>query len=236
MRSKLIKLVVSGSVLFAASASAAPLIAQVRPLNTTTPANQHLQEFRRQIEERRNEMQQRFQAVLEESRRRVLEKREELKKKLQIIKDERKRNIALRTDERLAGLNERWTTHFMNVLEQLNNVLGRVQSRIEKADARGLDTTAAKAALQRARNAISTARQAVEEQAKKTYAITFSNENNLKGAVREARQKLHSDLVALRDGAMRNAREAVHEAIKTLRNIPNIDKEPKQGQNATSTQ
>ena len=245
------KLIVSGSTAFALmGAVVIPAVAQTGSA-TTSPRDLRDQrrtevremreaqkvdfearreELKKQIEEQRNAVKENFQAVREATRVKVEEKREEFKTRVQAIKDERKKERALRVDDQLSKLNERWTTHFINVLDQLSNVLGKVQLRMEKAEANGADVLRVKTAIEAAKTAIGTARQAVEAQAKKSYSVTFTSEDALKQAMRNARQLLHRDLTALRDGAMRNARQAVQNAIQSLRDIPRVDEE-----SATST-
>lgn len=253
----LTKLIVSGSTALAlVSAAITPAIAQTGGA-TTSPRDlrqqrrtqvqqvreaqrvnfeQRHEELRKQIQERRDAVRQNFQEIREATRAKAREKREEFRAKAQEIKDERKREVALRADEQLNRLNERWTGHFMNVLGQLTNLLGKVQLRMEKAQANGADTERVNTALTAARNAIGTARTAVEAQAKKSYSVTFTSEEALKQAMRNARQLLHRDLTALRDGAMRNARQAAQNAMQALRDVPRVDEEPEDAANAPSTQ
>ncbi|MDP3947553.1 MAG: hypothetical protein Q8Q41_02585 [bacterium] len=192
---------------------------------------QRREELRKEVKDHRDAVKENFQAIRETTRVKVEEKREEFRTRAQAIKDERKKEIALRVDDQLNKLNERWTQHFMNVLDKLTDILGKVQLRMEKAEANGVDATRVKAAIAAASTAIETARQAVEDQAKKTYSVTFTSEEGLKQAMRNARQLLHRDLAALRDGVMKNARQAVQNAIQSLRDIPRVDAEP----TATST-
>lgn len=214
--------------------------AQVREVREAQRVDfeQRREELRRQIQERRDAVRQNFEEIRGATREKIQTKREEFRMKVLEVRDERKREVAIRVDEQLQNLNERWTGHFMNVLGQLGDVLGKVLLRLEKAEANGADATRARAALDAARNSIGTARQAVEEQAKKTYTITFTSEDALKQGMRNARQQLHRDLTAVRDGVMRNARQAAQNAIQALRDVPRVDEEQpeEEGSNATSTE
>lgn len=181
-------------------------------------------ELQKNIKEQREAAVKQFEEVRKEAKAKVEAKRVEVKEKIQQLKDERKKAIALRVDEQLNRLNEQWTKHFSNVLNQLNDVLGKIELRAEKAKANGQDTTAVTAAIEKAKQTIATAKSAVEEQVKKSYIATIESEDKLKDAFKTQRDLLHKDLFGLRDGLMKDARKAVQDALQSLRIVPEVDK------------
>lgn len=183
-------------------------------------------ELNESLKAKREEANKRFEEARKEAKAKVETRRAELKERLGQMKDERKKNIALRADKELNRINERWTTHFLNVLNHLNDILGKVELRAEKAKANGKDVAATAAAILKAKQAIAAAKTAVEEQAKKSYVVVFKSEEKLKDAFKAQRDLLHKDLFGLRDGLMKDARKAAQDALQSLRGIPKVDEEP----------
>ena len=186
------------------------------------------EELKKQLEAKREEAKKRVETAREEAKTRVKAAREELKKRVEQIKDERKKATATRLDEQMNRLNERWTTHFTNVLNRLDDILGKIQVRADKAASLGKDVSAVKTAIDAAKAAIASARTAVEAQAKKDYTITFTSEGELRTAFKAAKDQLHKDLTALRDGAVKAARDAVQNAARSLGGVLKVDEEPEE--------
>ena len=181
-------------------------------------------ELQKNIKEQREATVKRIEEVRKEAKAKVEAKRAEVKEKIQQLKDERKKAIALRIDEQLNRLNEQWTKHFSNVLNQLNDILGKGELRAEKTTATGQDVTAVSTAVEKAKQTIAAAKSAVEEQVKKSYIATIESEDKLKDAFKTQRDLLHKDLFGLRDGLMKDARKAVQDALQSLRVVPEVDK------------
>lgn len=189
---------------------------------------------------RSQEAKQQIQQVREQAQTQIKKIREAAKDKISQIKDKKKQETASKIADRLGRINQVWTDHFTNVLDRLDAVLQKVESRTEKASANGKDVSAVKFAIQNALDKISAARTAVASQAQKTYVInaaavtgttsTASRQSNLVAGLREQfkalRDQLFGDLKSLRDGPMKNAKTAVQDAIKELSKVPNVDQEP----------
>lgn len=156
-----------------------------------------------------------------------------LQEKVGAIKDAKRKDTALGIIGQFARANQLSTNHFTDVLNHLDAVLAKVESRAAKAKAQGRDVAQVEAAIQKAKDAIIKARTAVDAQAKKSYqavikaqniqssqAATPEGQNNLISSMRTqfqaARDTMKTDLFGLRDGAMKDARQAVQDAIKTL--------------------
>ncbi|MDP2637198.1 MAG: hypothetical protein Q8P03_01135 [bacterium] len=180
------------------------------------------QEAETQLRAKKVELQDRVKTAREEMKSKIEAKRVELKDRLQSIRDEKKQQTVERVYDKVNQLNERMTLHFMNALTQIEEVLGRVESRADKAEANGLDVSAARAAIAAAETAIQSARTAVEAQAGKTYSFTVTTEEDLRSDVGQARKTLHDDLTAVRE-IVRAARDAVRQAAVALAQIPRVD-------------
>ncbi|MDO8676118.1 MAG: hypothetical protein Q7K16_00435 [Candidatus Azambacteria bacterium] len=176
-------------------------------------------ELSNQIKDEREAAKKRLESAREEAKKATETRHAELKDKISKLRDEKKKQIATRLNEQMARLNTQWTNHFNNVLGQLSEILLKVELRAGKAEAGGKDVVAVKTAVQNAKNAIATARTAVEAQAKKTYIATFTSEKELGTAFKSAREQLHKDLFGLRDGVMKDAREAVKNALQVLKGL-----------------
>lgn len=188
-------------------------------------------ELKNEIRIRQEEAKKQIEAVREQVKQRIISQREAFKEKISQMKDERKRQTAVRLEEQINQINEHWTTHFSNVLNQLENVLAKIEVRAQKAEANGNDVSGVKTAIEAAHNVIKTARDAVVAQAAKGYTVTFESEDRLKEAFKTVKEQLRKDLTGLRDGTIKNARKAVQDVFQALRQIPGVDKEP----TATST-
>lgn len=177
---------------------------------------------REEIKEKRETFKKDLEVKRDELKKRLETKREELKVRLEKIKDERKKNLVQKIDRSLDALNDRRVRHYTAVLDQIEKILERIDKRIERAEERGLNVTAVKAAEETAKVAIARSREAVKVQATKTYTITVGTEETLKENIRRARQALHNDLKNV-EATVKAAREAVRKTAVALAQIPRID-------------
>src|SRR3990167_508656 len=115
---------------FAVALSAVSVSAQ------TTAREQFIQkreEAKQAISQKRSELKSAIEAKRAETRDKIKAKREELKAQLQKIKDERKKQIVERVDARIDALNDRMTSHYLKVLEQIEDVLDRKSTRLNSS-------------------------------------------------------------------------------------------------------
>ena len=131
------------------------------------------------------------------------------------------------------------------MLDKLDEVMQKIESRVEKASANSQDVSQAKFAIYEAGQKIEAARSAVEAQANKTYVVdttaitdassTVASQNSLISKLKDQfkilRNQLFSDLKALRDGAIKDARLSVKNAFKALSEVPKVDEEPEANNN-----
>jgi len=209
--------------------------------NIRTQANQGIQGIRQtmreQIQTERENFQKEIEAKRAELQSTVKARNEELKTKLQSVKDERKKTAVERIGQNISDLNSRMTTHYANVLDQIAEVLGRIVSRTDTAQANGKDVTAVRAAITSAQNAISAARAAVTVQTGKAYSMNISSSTvstALRSDVGVTRQALQADLKTV-ENAVKAARSAVQQAATTLAQIQGVDELKASTSTTTST-
>ena len=173
--------------------------------------------LRQQIEERKEELKARMEEKRQELKDQMEQRREELKQRLEKIKDERKKEVVERIAGQMDELNERLTNHYLDILEKLGGLLVRIAERADNAEERGIDVSAVRAAIDGANSAIANAKEAIEVQSGKTYAIEVTTEEELRNDVGRARQAFHDNMVSVRE-AVKAAHEAVRNAATTLAN------------------
>lgn len=167
-------------------------------------------------EEKRQNTKKRVTERHETMKEKVSTRRLALKEKLNTLKDQRKAQIAERVDKNLGLINERRTSKMADHLDKLNQIIAKLEVRIEEAAALGKDTARAQSAAFEASSAINAAQAAIEAQAGKDYGVTVSEESKLKSDVKSTRNTLHIDLKSAHDLVVA-ARQAVAKAISTTR-------------------
>ncbi len=124
----------------------------------------------------------------------------------------------------------------------MDEILKKIASRADKAQAHGRDVSEVKTLIAEAATVIGAARQAILNQSGKTYTIAISATSTDAGAatstalridVGRTRQALHADLVKVREMVFA-AREAVRKAAVALAQIPKVDE--LEVEQATSTE
>lgn len=111
----------------------------------------------------------------------IATKREEFKAKVAEIRDQKKKALVERIDTKLANANLKHTDRFAQVLSNLQAILDKMSTDVDKTGAQ---------------SSIDLAKAAVEAQAAKTYVITISTESALKLDVGAVTSQLRLDLVS----------------------------------------
>lgn len=145
-----------------------------------------------------------------------------LKEKLAVIKDDNKKLSAEKILTKIQDLNTSTTDKLVEKVKQIEEVLIRVESRITKAQDRGLDVSVAKEELAKAKEAIANARAVITTQTKKVYEFNTTSDTTLKADLKTLRDNLNSDIKAVY-AAVKSAHEAVSKVATTLAQIPKID-------------
>ncbi len=194
--------------------------------NIRQEAKQEIQGIRQTMQQQIQDAKENFKKTIEAKRvelqSTVQARRDELKTKLRNIKDERKKAAVERIDKNITDLNSRMTTHYVKVIDQIADVLKRVVSRTDTAQANGKEVTTVRATITNAENAIAAARVAVAAQVGKTYSMDIASDTTLKRNVGVARQALRDDLKKVED-AVKAARDAVRQAAVSLAQIQGVD-------------
>lgn len=138
-------------------------------------------------------------------------KREEFQAKLSELKSARKQKIIENTDERLVKLNE---TRTDRLSEHLNN-MSEILDRIEAKAADLADPTDVDEAIEQARAAIETAQSAIEEQVGNVYIVDITDEDTLKTDVKAVVDNFKADMKAL-ISLVKDAHKETREAAQAL--------------------
>jgi len=176
----------------------------------------------RQVRQTRQETRENIERIREENRGLIEQRRLALKEQLGLLQNEEKAEIVERIYDNLNRLNDQIVTRLLVKIDQIEEVLERVKSRTDKAQEAGLDVSGVREAIVVAEEAIENARAAAETQAGNVYEITIGDEASLRTDIKPVRDRLQSDLEALRQKVVL-AREAVREAITTLAQVRGIE-------------
>lgn len=147
---------------------------------------------------------------------RFREKHADMEERLQAWQDEQKKRIALRITEQLHHLNARLTDHYLNFLDHLAAVADKVEDRSHRLTEAGSDASAVSPALESARGAIGTARDATLAQQGKVYAVAVDSFEAVGEKVRAAYGQFRADHEAVR-AQIRSATESLRDAFHSLR-------------------
>lgn len=139
------------------------------------------QELQAQKKAAISEIKETVKAKREAAKEAIATKREEFKTKLKTIRDEKKKVLVERIDAKLANANLKHTDRFAQVLSNLQAILDKLNTDVDKTEAQA---------------AIDTAKTEVEAQAAKTYTITISTETALKSDAGTVTSQLRLDLSA----------------------------------------
>lgn len=164
------------------------------------------------------EMKEAARLKREEVKQTIQVKKTEAKERFQNIKDTRKQAVVGKIEDHLAKINERITTQFSHVLERLQAILDKIQSRADRAEQSGLDVTSVDVAIGEATTAITDAEAAVLAQTAKVYTAQVSSDSAARNEVQGLMQQLRTDLSVVKE-VVQNARRAVQAAHAALKNV-----------------
>lgn len=187
------------------------------------------EEFARIREEAQKEIiqnQEEFKNRLKEKAENVLRLREkslqQLRESLKNIRDEKRREIIGKVYFRIQSLNDSLCVHFLAVLEKLELILERIESRTAKAKTKGFDTAEVENDIALAREKIAAVKEEIAVHAEKVYSFNFSKEEEAKIKIGEIRQAFHQDIMGLRQ-KVKEAFQLVREAAVKLAQIRGVD-------------
>lgn len=139
-----------------------------------------------------------------------------LKAKLQSFKDQKKATAAARISENLNKINDRKTEQMLKHLDKMTSILNKLEARVNQNRPDIKDPTKARQAIASASAAIASASAAVADQAQKDYTLQVSSESKVKDDAKAARNRLHTDLKAVRQLVI-DAKQAVAAAIRVAK-------------------
>jgi hypothetical protein len=173
---------------------------------------------------KRAELKANFEANKEQFKLKLDAAKVKFRDSLSKIKDENKKLSAEKIVNLINEINAKTTTNFSDKVDRIENVLLGIESRIDKAESRGLDVTEVNTEVTKAKDAIASARDAISTEASKVYATdtTVSDEASLKAEMKTLRDTFKTDIKTVQE-KVKGARDAVKTVAVTLAKIPKID-------------
>jgi len=201
------------------------LLERIKTTPKITPQqfSKEREEIKKLNEKKQLEIRENIQKKREERKVKIDALKEQLREKIKQKISAKKQEIVERVYERINALNDLITNHYLNVLDRLEKILERIESRTAKAKLNGKDVSQVETAIEKAHQAINSAREAVKTQAEKVYQPPeITGEEKLKLEVGKLRKQLHDDLKAV-EKLVKEARDAVRQAAVALAQIPKVD-------------
>ncbi len=189
-----------------------PALAEDGTTSAVRPAVRKNQLVQERIEARRENIQDKIAALREK----IASKEAALRLRLQEFRDKKKAETAERVNTNLNRINQNRTTQMQKHLEKMSEILDKLENRVNQAKPDIKDPATAKAAIAAAKLSISTASASVSAQALKDYTIVVTTESRIGVDAKIQRDKLHTDLVALRRLVI-DAKQAVANAIRVAK-------------------
>jgi len=207
-------LLTTASTLFFVSLSFSTAQAIIRPERASRQAQ--LKQKRLNRRETIMEQKARIQEIKASKSAQIKLKKQNFEARIKELKNERKQKILQSLLARYKNINERWTNHFLHVLNRLSLILDKLELRAQKAAEKDIDTSRVNDAIALARQTIKNAQTEVEQQGANQYIIEINDEASLRQEAKKVNQNLRADLSSLRK-LTRQAREAVHKVFQTLK-------------------
>lgn len=174
------------------------------------------------VKNQREDFKKEFEVKKEEVKTKVEEMKIKLKEDLSKIKDEKKKLSSEKILEAIQNLNTKLTDNLSEKVDKIENVLVSIESRISKAEEKGLDVTKVKTGAEKAKIAITTAREAISAQAVKVYSVNITTESNLRAEMKKLRDLFRADMKIVYE-KVKLAHVAVRNTATALAQIPKID-------------
>lgn len=186
-------------VIFATSVLAQDASTSGRPLRGSFITRQRIDATKENVEGR-----------LTAIRENIASREATLRAKLQAFRDQRKAQIAQRVNDNLNKINQNQTDQMLKFLDKVSSILDKLETRVDQNAPDIKDPAAAKAAIADARTKVASAEASVKEQAQNDYTISVTSESTVRKDAQAQRQKLHSDLMAVRTQVIDAKQVAVH--------------------------
>lgn len=198
-----------------------PVTTLFKPLYPVFAEELSTEEIREKALERRDklasksaEKKKALRTKLDEKKEKMASREAALKQKLDSFRDKKKASLVEKINTRLVQINTKSTTHFNSILEKMNQIARKLETKIAEEKTNGSDTTSAENALSEAKAAILAAQTAVTSQTEKSYIIVVNTEAKVSEDARLAKTNLQNDLKTTHD-LMVTARQSLAKAIST---------------------
>ncbi len=192
---------------------ALPVLGQTSATPSPLPSIRPIKELREMTKDDIQQMRMNFEKQIQSERdtlkTKIDAKRAALKTALLKIKDQRKQKTVEDLDQRFDSINQKMTDLFVSALDQMDDVLNGITTRVDSAQEKGIDVSSIRTAISSAHQAIMDARDAVTAQAAKTYNINVTTAANLRSSVKTTMELLKNDLKTVRE-KVKAARDSVH--------------------------
>lgn len=144
-------------------------------------------------------------------------KKEETKANIEAKLEEKKEQAVNRIQTRLAKINTRRATYYLNMLDHLTKITDKIQSHADTLfENHGFDQDTQNA-IDATYDVITSAQLVVEEQQGKTYEITVSSDETVKSEVKAVRDLLHTDLTSTKS-TIHTTRDTVQNTFQIVKN------------------
>jgi len=153
--------------------------------------------------------------------------REEFVTQLAALKDEKKKDITEKINEDLITSNTTATDRMFAILDKLEEILTRVETKINDAKTGGTEISAQETEIANAKAALQAAIDAVTEQAAKDYVITIGTDATLRNDVGTVVSQQKLDLKTTYE-TVRSAKQAIRQAAKSLKSLNTMSTMPYQ--------
>lgn len=219
----------TGAVIAAASftlASITPIFAQedtasstAKPVIKRPVLAPKATAVKEKLEARKENVANKIQAVKDRTgaiKEKIASREAALKAKLEKFKDQRKAALTQKLSTNLNTINQNHTRQMTKHLEAMTAILAKLENRVNSGAPDIKNPDDARLAINSARAALSTATSAVSAQSENDYTVTVTSESKIKTDVKEKRDKLHTDLSAVRE-LVREAKKSVSDAVRTAK-------------------
>lgn len=174
--------------------------------------------FREELRSKQEKFRLEFEVHKASAEARLQTKKEEFELKLAQFKDETKKTIIENIQQRLEEYNTKLTDRATENLAKISHLLDKVIEKAKSEKENGKDTTALDAAIASAQAAITSAQDAIADQASKSYVVPVSTEENAKTDTQSITKTLTSDAKVMHT-AIVTARKSVSTAIRELAKV-----------------
>jgi hypothetical protein len=183
-----------------------------------------LEKILQTIKEKREAFKTKLELNRVETQVKIEKMKVDFKKNIKKIKNEDKKISAEKILDSVQALNIKLTEQLSDRVNQIENVLVSIESRITKAEEKGLDVASVKTEVEKAKEAIASARTVISTQASKVYEVNITDEATLRVEMKKLRDTFQDDIKGVRE-QVKQAHIAVRNTATTLAKIPTIDAE-----------